>query len=299
MTTETITTSSWRDYYELCKPKVVMLLLLTAVVGVVLASPPGRISLFVLLVSTLGIGLAASAGAVINQVVERENDAKMARTEGRPMPQGKVSQQNAFIFAVLLAAASVFILTAWINVLTAVLTFASMIGYAVIYTMYLKKATPQNIVIGGLAGAMPPLLGWTAVTNSIEPHALLLVLIIYTWTPPHFWALAIHRRDDYAKAKIPMLPVTHGIAFTKQQVLIYSVMLLAVTILPYLAYMQGLIYLAAAVLLGLYFLYMVMVLMFTDRHNAAIKTFVYSINYLMLLFVAMVADHYFPIYPGQ
>ena len=275
-----------------------MLLLLTAVVGVVLASPPGQISLSVLLLSTLGIGLAASAGAVINQVVERENDAKMARTEGRPMPQGKVTQQNAFIFAVLLAAASVFILTAWINLLTAVLTFASMIGYAVVYTMYLKKATPQNIVIGGLAGAMPPLLGWTAVTNSIDPHGLLLVLIIYTWTPPHFWALAIHRRDDYAKVNLPMLPVTHGIEFTKYAILGYTILMILVTILPYLAYMQGLIYLVSAVLLGLYFLYMVMVLMFTERHNAAIKTFVYSINYLMLLFVAMVVDHYFPIYPG-
>jgi len=275
-----------------------MLLLLTAVVGVVLASPPGQISVFVLLLSTLGIGLAASAGAVINQVVERENDARMARTEGRPMPQGKVSQQNAFIFAVLLAAASVFILTAWINLLTAVLTFASMIGYAVIYTMYLKKATPQNIVIGGLAGATPPLLGWTAVTDSIDPHALLLVLIIYTWTPPHFWALAIHRRDDYAKVNLPMLPVTHGIEFTKYAILGYTILMILVTVLPYLAYMQGLIYLVSALLLGLYFLYMVMVLMFTERHNAAIRTFVYSINYLMLLFVAMVVDHYFPIYPG-
>jgi protoheme IX farnesyltransferase len=296
---QTTNKSSWRDYYDLCKPKVVMLLLLTAVVGVVLASPPGHISLSILLLSTLGIGLAASAGAVINQVVERENDAKMARTEGRPMPQGKVTQQNAFIFAVLLAASSVFILTAWINVLTAVLTFASMIGYAVVYTMYLKKATPQNIVIGGLAGAMPPLLGWTAVTDSIDPHGLLLVLIIYTWTPPHFWALAIHRRDDYAKVNLPMLPVTHGIEFTKYAILGYTILMILVTILPYLAFMQGLIYLVAAALLGLYFLYMVMVLMFTERHNAAIKTFVYSINYLMLLFVAMVLDHYFPIYPGR
>jgi protoheme IX farnesyltransferase len=299
VTIQTTNKSSWRDYYDLCKPKVVMLLLLTAVVGVVLASPPGHISLSVLLLSTLGIGLAASAGAVINQVVERESDSRMARTEGRPMPQGRVSQQSAFIFAVMLAAASVFILTAWINVLTAVLTFASMIGYAVVYTMYLKKATPQNIVIGGLAGAMPPLLGWTAVTDSIDPHGLLLVLIIYTWTPPHFWALAIHRRDDYAKVNLPMLPVTHGIEFTKYAILGYTILMILVTILPYLAYMQGLIYLVSAALLGLYFLYMVMVLMFTERHNAAIKTFVYSINYLMLLFVAMVVDHYFPIYPGS
>ena len=298
MTETAIKTASWRDYFDLCKPKVVALLLLTSIVGVVLASPPGQISLFILVVSTVGIGLAAAAGAVINQVVERENDARMARTEGRPLPQGKVTQQNAFIFAVMLAAASVFILTAWINVLTAVLTFASMIGYAVVYTMYLKKATPQNIVIGGLAGATPPLLGWTSVTNSIDPHGLLLVLIIYTWTPPHFWALAIHRRDDYAKVNLPMLPVTHGVEFTKYSILGYTILMILVTILPYLAYMRGLIYLVAALLLGGYFLYMVMQLMFTERHNIAIKTFVYSINYLMMLFIAMVVDHYFPIYPG-
>ena len=298
MTETSIQSSSWRDYFDLCKPKVVALLLLTSIVGVVLASPPYEISLFVLVVSTLGIGLAAAAGAVINQVVERENDAKMARTEGRPLPQGKVTQQNAFIFAVMLAASSVFVLTAWINVLTAVLTFASMIGYAVIYTMYLKKATPQNIVIGGLAGATPPLLGWTSVTNSIDPQGLLLVLIIYTWTPPHFWALAIHRRDDYAKVNLPMLPVTHGIEFTKYAILGYTILMILVTILPYLAYMRGLIYLGAALLLGFYFLYMVMQLMFTERHNIAIKTFVYSINYLMLLFLAMVVDHYLPFYMG-
>lgn len=298
MTGTAIKTASWRDYFDLCKPKVVALLLLTSIVGVVLASPPGDISLFILVVSTVGIGLAAAAGAVINQVVEHENDARMARTEGRPLPQGKVTQQNAFIFAVMLAAASVFILTAWINVLTAVLTFASMIGYAVVYTMYLKKATPQNIVIGGLAGATPPLLGWTSVTNSIDPHGLLLVLIIYTWTPPHFWALAIHRRDDYAKVNLPMLPVTHGVEFTKYSILGYTILMILVTILPYLAYMRGLIYLVAALLLGGYFLYMVMQMMFTERHNIAIKTFVYSINYLMMLFIAMVIDHYFPFYPG-
>ncbi len=283
----------WRDYFDLCKPKVVALLLLTAVVGVVLASPPGEISLFVLVISTVGIGLGAAAGAVINQVVERESDAKMARTENRPLPQGRVSQQNAFVFAVILATASVYMLTAWINALTAALTFASMIGYAVVYTMYLKKATPQNIVIGGVAGATPPLLGWTAVTNSMDPHGILLVLIIYTWTPPHFWALAIHRRDDYAKVNLPMLPVTHGIEFTKYSILGYTILMFMVTLLPYLAYMQGLIYLVSAVLLGLYFFYKVLVLMFKDHAKAAISTFVYSINYLMLLFIAMIVDHYF------
>lgn len=285
--------ASWRDYFALCKPKVVALLLLTSVVGVVLASPPGDISLFVLVMSTLGIGLGSAAGAAINQIVEFERDAKMARTENRPLPKGTVSQQNAFIFAIALAAASVFVLTAFINVLTAVLTFASMIGYAVIYTMYLKTATPQNIVIGGLAGATPPLLGWTSVTNSIDPHALILVLIIYTWTPPHFWALAIHRRDDYAKVNLPMLPVTHGIEFTKYSILGYTILLFLVTLLPYLAYMRGEIYLISAVLLGLYFFYKVFMLMFSQQQNAAISTFVYSINYLMLLFVAMVVDHYF------
>ncbi len=285
--------AAWRDYFDLCKPKVVALLLLTAVVGVVLASPPGEISLTILVLATLGIGLGAAAGAVINQVVERESDAKMARTQNRPLPQGRVSQQNAFIFAVMLATASVFILTAWINVLTAALTFASMIGYAVVYTMYLKKATPQNIVIGGVAGATPPLLGWTAVTNSMDPHGILLVLIIYTWTPPHFWALAIHRRDDYAKVNLPMLPVTHGIEFTKYSIMGYTILMFMVTLLPYLAYMQGLIYLVSAVLLGLYFFYKVLILMFRDHEKAAISTFVYSINYLMLLFIAMIVDHYF------
>lgn len=298
MTEASIQSASWRDYFDLCKPKVVALLLLTSIVGVVLASPPYEISLFILIMSSLGIGLAAAAGAAINQIVERENDARMARTEGRPLPQGKVTQQNAFIFAVMLAAASVFILTAWINVLTAVLTFASMIGYAVVYTMYLKKATPQNIVIGGLAGATPPLLGWTSVTNSIDPHGLLLVLIIYTWTPPHFWALAIHRRDDYARVNLPMLPVTHGVEFTKFSIFAYTILMILATVFPYLIRMFGLIYLVSALVLGAYFLYMVLHLMFAEKEKTAIKTFVYSINYLMLLFIAMVVDHYFPIYLG-
>ena len=298
MTEASIQSASWRDYFDLCKPKVVALLLLTSIVGVVLASPPYEISLFILIMSSLGIGLAAAAGAAINQIVERENDARMARTEGRPLPQGKVTQQNAFIFAVMLAAASVFILTAWINVLTAVLTFASMIGYAVVYTMYLKKATPQNIVIGGLAGATPPLLGWTSVTNSIDPHGLLLVLIIYTWTPPHFWALAIHRRDDYARVNLPMLPVTHGVQFTKFSIFAYTILMILATVFPYLIRMFGLVYLVSALVLGAYFLYMVLHLMFAEKEKTAIKTFVYSINYLMLLFIAMVVDHYFPIYLG-
>jgi len=294
MSTESgqVVQATWKDYFDLCKPKVVLLLVITAMVGVVLASPPGEMSLFILVVSSIGIGLGSAAGAAINQLVELESDAQMARTEGRPLPQGRVDQKHAFIFALLLAASSVFILTAWINVLTAVLTFASMIGYAVIYTMYLKKATPQNIVIGGLAGATPPLLGWVSVTNSIDPQALLLVLIIYTWTPPHFWALAIHRRDDYAKVNLPMLPVTHGVQFTKYSILGYTIIMIMVTLLPYLIFMSGWIYLLCSTLLNLYFLYMVLVLMFGKRENAAIRTFVYSINYLLLLFVSMVVDHY-------
>jgi len=294
MNTETLQTekATWRDYFDLCKPRVIALLVITAMVGVLLASPPGELSLFILVVSSIGIGLGSAAGAAINQLVERETDAEMARTENRPLPKGRVDQQHAFIFAMLLAASSVFILTAWINVLTAVLTFASMIGYAVIFTMYLKKATPQNIVIGGLAGAMPPLLGWVSVTNSIDPQGLLLVLIIYTWTPPHFWALAIHRRDDYAKVNLPMLPVTHGIEFTKYSILGYTIIMILVTLLPYLIFMSGWFYLLCSSLLNLYFLYMVLRLMFGKGENAAMKTFVYSINYLLLLFVSMVIDHY-------
>jgi protoheme IX farnesyltransferase len=298
MTEMTINSASWRDYFDLCKPKVVALLLLTAIVGVVLASPPYEISLFTLIMSSLGIGLAAAAGAAINQVVERENDARMARTEGRPLPQGKVTQQNAFIFAVMLAVSSVFILTAWVNVLTAVLTFASMIGYAVIYTMYLKKATPQNIVIGGLAGATPPLLGWTSVTNSIDPHGLLLVLIIYTWTPPHFWALAIARKDEYAKVNIPMMPVTHGVEFTRLQILLYTVLLVLVSVLPWLTGMSGWLYLAGALGFGGGFLYYAVAMMRSDRPELPMKTFAYSITYLSGLFAILLVDHYVPLVAG-
>jgi len=287
--------AGWREYYEMCKPKVVALLILTSVVGSVLAFPAWGIEWDILIIANLGIGLAAASGAAVNQLVEVKSDAKMARTEGRPLPTGRLNIKNAFIFAVLLGAISMAILVVYINVLTAVLTFASLIGYAVIYTMYLKRATPQNIVIGGLAGATPPLLGWTAVTNSVDPYGLLLVLIIFTWTPPHFWALAIHRRDDYAKVAIPMLPVTHGIKYTKLAIVAYTILMVIVTLLPYLAYFAKGIYLIAAVLLGGFFMYKSLELFFTDREKAAIQTFVYSINYLMLLFVALVADHYWPI----
>ncbi|MDH5424500.1 MAG: heme o synthase [Gammaproteobacteria bacterium] len=283
---------SWRDYFEMCKPKVVALLILTSVVGTVLASPAWGIQWDVLIIANIGIALAAAGGAAVNHIVEWKSDAGMKRTEDRPLASGRVSLSNAIMFAMSISALSMVILVVYINVLTAVLTFASLIGYAVIYTMYLKRATPQNIVIGGLAGAMPPLLGWTAVTNSIDPYGLLLVLIIFTWTPPHFWALAIHRRDDYAKVSIPMLPVTHGIKYTKLAIVAYTILMVIVTLLPYLAYFAGWIYLSAAVLLGGFFMYKSLELFFTEREKAAIQTFVYSINYLMLLFIALVADHY-------
>lgn len=284
--------SSWRDYFEMCKPKVVALLILTSVVGTVLAFPAWGIEWDILVISNIGIGLAAAGGAAVNHIVEYKSDAGMKRTENRPLASGRVTVRNAIIFALTLSVASMAMLVVYINVLTAVLTFASLIGYAVIYTMYLKRATPQNIVIGGLAGAMPPLLGWTAVTNSVDPFGLLLVLIIFTWTPPHFWALAIHRRDDYAKVAIPMLPVTHGVKYTKMAIVAYTILMVIVTLLPYLAYYAGWIYLSAAVVLGGIFMYKSLELFFTERENAAIQTFVYSINYLMLLFVALIADHF-------
>ena len=284
--------AGWREYYEMCKPKVVALLILTSIVGSVLAFPAWAIEWDVLIVANLGIALAAASGAAVNQLVEYKSDAKMRRTEGRPLPTGRLNIKHAFIFAIVLGAVSMAILILYINVLTAVLTFASLIGYAVIYTMYLKRATPQNIVIGGLAGATPPLLGWTAVTNSIDPYGLLLVLIIFTWTPPHFWALAIHRRDDYAKVAIPMLPITHGVKYTKLAIVAYTILMVIVTLLPYLVYYAGWIYLSFAVVLGGIFMYKSLELFFTEREKAAIQTFVYSINYLMLLFVGLVADHY-------
>ena len=294
MNTETVHTknATWRDYLDLCKPRVITLLVITAMVGVVLASPPGELSLFILIVSSIGIGLGSAAGAAINQLVERETDAEMARTENRPLPQGRVDQQHAFVFALLLAASSVFILTAWINVLTAVLTFASMIGYAVIYTMYLKKATPQNIVIGGAAGAAPPVLGWTAITGSLDPQALLLFLIIFTWTPPHFWALAIYRKDEYALVDIPMLPVTHGSAFTRLQILLYTILLVIVTTLPYLTGMSGLVYLAGVTVLNAGFMWYAMRMMRSKDILLPMHTFAFSITYLMVLFIFLLVDHY-------
>jgi len=285
-----------KSYLGLCKLKVVALIVFTAMVGMFLAtSPPGMVPWDVLLLGNLGIGMAASAAAAINHVLDAHEDAKMARTHNRPLPQGEINERNALIFAILLGALSMVILGVFINVLTAVLTFLSLVGYAVVYTMYLKRATPQNIVIGGAAGAAPPVLGWTAVTGSADPHSLLLFLIIFIWTPPHFWALAIHRRDEYAKVDIPMLPVTHGVPFTRLQILLYTVMLIVVSVLPFVFKMSGLFYLSGALLLGGGFLYYAILLMKGDDDSIAMKTFGYSIWYLMAMFTILLIDHYLPL----
>ncbi|NNE59598.1 MAG: protoheme IX farnesyltransferase [Woeseia sp.] len=285
-------TAHWRDYYELTKPRVVTLIIFTAVVGMFLATPgwPGSMAL---IFGTLGIGLAASSAAVINHVLDARIDEKMMRTRSRPMPQGKMTERQAFSFAAALCIASMAMLTLLVNALTAILTFASLIGYAVVYTAYLKRATPQNIVIGGAAGAAPPVLGWTAVTGEIHSDALLLFLIIFIWTPPHFWALAIARKEDYQKADIPMLPVTHGNTFTRQYILLYTVLLVLVTIMPYLTGMSGLIYLAAALALGGMFLYHVLRLRVDEGLELPMRVFRFSIDYLMWLFAALLVDHYF------
>lgn len=280
-----------QDYYELTKPKVVLLLLLTALVGMCLASDTW-ISWQVLIAGLTGIGFLSSAAAVVNHVVDRKIDGQMARTFNRPVAKGKVSPQKALIFAAILTVLGYVILELWVNRLTALLTLAGLLGYAVVYTMYLKRATPQNIVIGGLAGAIPPLLGWTAVTGEIHAHALLLVLIVFTWTPPHFWALAIHREKDYAKAQVPMLPVTHGIEFTKTSILLYTVLLCVVCLLPYLIKMTGLIYLIGSTLLNAGFLYYAWKLKFTATEQTAMQTFKFSIIHLMVLFVVLLVDHY-------
>ena len=284
---------NWRDYYDLCKPKVVGLIVFTAVVGMFLSSP-GLPPLMAVLFGTLGIGLAAASAAAINQIVDQKVDADMRRTSSRPLPTGHLNNRQALIFAFVIGSIAMFILVVFVNVLTAVLTFLSLIGYAVIYTMFLKRATPQNIVIGGAAGAAPPVLGWTAITGSVDPNSLWLFLIIFAWTPPHFWALAIHRRDEYAKVDIPMLPVTHGIEFTRLHVLLYTIILIIVTIFPYLVRMSGLIYLLATLVLNGFFLYYVLKLQKGEESGIAMKTFGYSILYLMLLFAALLIDHYVP-----
>jgi len=282
----------WRDYYELTKPKVVMLIVFTAIVGMVLAVPgwPGIVPL---LVGSLGIGLAASSAAVINHVLDARIDILMSRTHNRPLPQGKLLETNALYFAFALCVISMLLLWFVINPLTAVLTFFSLIGYAIIYTVWLKRATPQNIVIGGAAGAAPPILGWTAVTGEIHSDALLLFLIVFTWTPPHFWALAIAKKDDYERVGIPMLPVTHGNEFTRQYILLYTILMVLVTIIPYLSGMSGLIYLVTALVLGGRFLYYAARLKKDDGVELPMQVFRFSINYLMILFAALLVDHYF------
>jgi len=268
-----------------------MLIVFTAVVGMVL-SVPGWPPLGALFFGTIGIGLAASSAAAINHLLDQRIDAVMARTRNRPLPSGQLKAGQVLVFALVLCAISMTVLLVWVNTLTAVLTFFSLIGYAVIYTVWLKRATPQNIVIGGAAGAAPPVLGWTAVTASIDPNALILFLIIYVWTPPHFWALAIHRRHDYAAVDIPMLPVTHGPRFTRWHILFYTILLVVVTTLPYLTGMSDLLYLAGVTVLNLGFLWYAYRLLSDSDERLPMQTFGYSVIYLMVLFIFLLADHF-------
>ena len=284
--------TSFRDYLELTKPKVVALMILTSIIGMFL-SVPVMVPIDVLILGNVGIALCAGAAAVINHVVDRKIDLKMSRTLNRPVAKGRVSPYQALLFSTILGLIGMAILLVYINSLTAWLTLASLFGYAVLYTSYLKRATPQNIVIGGLAGAVPPLLGWTAVTGEIHGHALLLVLIIFAWTPPHSWALAVHRKDEYAKAEIPMLPVTHGEKYTRISILLYTVLMILVTLLPFAVGMSGWLYISGALILGAGFLYWAIVMMLDRNPNAGMDTFKYSIVYLMALFIIMLVDHYF------
>lgn len=289
--TKTHLHATWHDYVELCKPRVVALMLLTVVVGMYLAVP-GWVEMPTLCLGLLGIGCCAGSAAAVNHLVDKRIDAMMARTKKRPVAHGRVSVKAALLFAFIMGAIGLVVLGFFVNVLTAVLTFLTLIGYAGIYTGYLKRATPQNIVIGGLAGAAPPLLGWTAVANHLDPQALLLVLIIFTWTPPHFWALAIYRLDEYKHAEIPMLPVTHGVHYTKLCILLYTILLVVVSLLPFVVGMSGWLYAGAALLLGARFLYWAILLYRRDETTIAMRTFRFSIVYLMLLFVFLLIDHY-------
>jgi len=271
---------------------VVAEMLFTAVVGMLLAVP-GMPEAEPFIYGIIGIGLAASSAAAINHFIDRKADAQMARTEKRPLPMGELSATNVLSFALVLGVSAMLILVLLVNTLTAILTFLSLFGYAIIYTLYLKRATPQNIVIGGLFGATPPLLGWCAMTGDVNADGLLLALIVFVWTPPHFWALAIARREEYAKVNIPMLPVTHGVEFTRLQILLYTILLLLVTLLPYLTGMSGLIYGVSALLLDLVFIFYALLMMRNKDNKTAMKTFVYSIVYITLLFAALLIDHYF------
>ena len=283
---------NFKQYYALCKPKVVYLIVFTAVVGMLL-SMPGALPLDTFIAATLGIGLASASGAALNHWVDRKIDVLMERTENRPLPQGQLSPNSALIFALSLAFIAMVILLTWVNPLTAILTLISLVGYAVIYTVYLKRTTPQNIVLGGAAGAAPPLLGWVAMTGEVNTEALLLFLIIFVWTPPHFWALAIKRKDEYARAGLPMLPCTHGVPFTKFHIVLYTLLLLVVSLMPFVIHMTGLVYLSGAITLGLGFLYHTVKLYRTgDSDGHAMKTFGFSIFYLSALFGFLLLDHY-------
>ena len=280
-----------RSYYELCKPNVVYMMLICAFVGMLLAEE--SVSSFgYLFVSLTGIACCAASAAAVNQVIDRNTDASMTRTDQRPLPQGELSPTHASVFALIIGILGALILYLYVNTLTMILTLASLVGYAFIYTVYLKRATPQNIVIGGLAGAAPPLLGWSSISNTIDPYALLLVLIIFVWTPPQFWALAIYRKDEYAKESIPMLPVTHGVTFTKLQIVLYTIILFIVSMLPYVVLMSGEIYLYSALILSTIFLYYSINLYFSNDDEDAMKTFQFSIYYIFLIFLALLIDHF-------
>ena len=284
---------AWRDYLEICKPRVVLLMLMCATVGMFL-SVPGAVPPNIILYGLMGIALVAASAAAVNHIADAQIDLRMARTQNRPVATGRVSASQGLVFAGIMGLAGFVILYYLVNPLTALLNLASWIGYGVIYTLYLKRATPQNIVIGGLFGAAPPLFGWTAVTNTVEPGALLLVLIIYAWTPPHFWALALDRKADYEQAKVPMLPITHGEAYTRRQILFYTLILLVCSVLPFSIGMSGWPYLLVALVLGAVFVFWAVALFKKQVKRAPIRTFRYSITYLTLLFLALLVDHYLP-----
>ncbi len=281
----------WKNYLTLCKPNVVAEMLFTAVVGMLLAMPTLP-PIDLMIYGLIGIGFASASAAAINHFIDRNADAKMRRTENRPLPQGTLTSANVLVFATILGVSAMILLITKVNMLTAILTFLSLFGYAFIYTCYLKRATPQNIVIGGLFGSTPPLLGWCAMTGEVHPYALLLALIIFVWTPPHFWALAIARQEEYAKVDIPMLPVTHGADYTRLQILLYTILLTIVTVLPYITGMSGLIYMGSTLILNIIFLYLVIVMMRVKDNKTAMRTFWYSIVYITLLFAALLLDHY-------
>jgi len=288
--------ADFNSFLTLCKPRVTALIVFTAIIGMFLATP-GMVPLQILLAGTVGIAMASGAAAAFNHLIEQKIDAKMARTRGRPLPTGQINSKQTFIFATVVALIGLGILYVFVNPLTMWLTFATFIGYAVIYTVFLKPATPMNIVIGGLSGAMPPALGWAAVTGVVSPEAWILVLIIFAWTPPHFWALALYRREEYAKSGLPMLPVTHGEMYTRLHILLYTVILAAVTLIPFAMRMSGMIYLVSVIILDGIFLAYAMKLYRVYSDELAKSTFKYSILYLMLLFLALVVDHYWTILP--